>query len=121
MRPSTIVYGIPNCDTVKKARDWLTAAGIAYEFHDFKKTGVPEEALSAWLDALPWDTLVNRKGTTWRKLDAARQSATVDAASAASLMREHPSVIKRPVVRWSDGSWSVGFSPAQFSALQGAL
>ena len=121
MRPSTIVYGIPNCDTVKKARDWLQTAGIDYEFHDFKKAGVPHEALSAWLDALPWETLVNLKGTTWRKLDPALQAATIDAPSAASLMHGHPSVIKRPVVRWSDGRLSVGFSPAQFSALHEAL
>ncbi len=121
MRTSTTVYGIPNCDTVKKARDWLQAAGIDYEFHDFKKAGVPDDALSDWLDALGWELLVNRKGTTWRKLDPALQAATVDAPSAATLMREHPSVIKRPVVRWSNGTLSVGFSPAQFDALQKAL
>ncbi len=122
MHPSanTIVYGIPNCDTVKKARDWLSAAGIEYHFHDFKKAGVPEDALQTWLAALDWATLVNRKGTTWRKLDPALQAATVDASSAAALMRAHPSVIKRPVVRWSDGRLSVGFSPAQFEALQAA-
>jgi len=118
---STIVYGIPNCDTVKKARDWLSAAGLDYQFHDFKKAGVPEDALQAWLAALDWETLVNRKGTTWRKLDPALQAATVDATSAAALMRANPSVIKRPVVRWSDGRLSVGFSPAQFAALHGAL
>ena len=117
---STIVYGISNCDTVKKARDWLSAAGLDYQFHDFKKAGVPDDALQAWLVALGWETLVNRKGTTWRKLDPALQAATVDASSAAALMRAHPSVIKRPVVRWSDGSLSVGFSPAQFAALLGA-
>ncbi len=121
MRTSTTVYGIPNCDTVKKARDWLQAAGIDYEFHDFKKAGMPEVALQAWLAALDWQTLVNRKGTTWRKLDPVLQAATTDAASAMSLMRDHPSVIKRPVVRWSNGTLSVGFSPAQFDALQKAL
>ena len=121
MRTSTTVYGIPNCDTVKKVRDWLQTAGIDHEFHDFKKAGVPDEALFAWLGALPWETLVNRKGTTWRKLDPALQAACIDASSAAALMREHPSVIKRPVVRWSDGRWSVGFSAAQFEARQGAL
>lgn len=118
---TTTVYGIPNCDTVKKARDWLSAADIAYEFHDFKKAGVPDDALSDWLDALGWELLVNRKGTTWRKLDPVLQAATTDAASAMSLMRDHPSVIKRPVVRWSNGTLSVGFSPAQFDALQKAL
>lgn len=117
-KPNATVYGIPNCDTVKKARDWLSAAGVDYQFHDFKKVGVPEEALAAWLGALGWEALVNRKGTTWRKLDPALQAATQDAPSAASLMRAHPSVIKRPVVRWPDGRWSLGFSPSQFAALQ---
>lgn len=120
VKPSATVYGIPNCDTVKKARDWLGAAGVDYQFHDFKKAGVPEDALADWLQALGWEALVNRKGTTWRKLDPALQSATQDAASASALMRAHPSVIKRPVVRWPDGALSVGFSPAQFTALQGA-
>ena len=118
--PSATVYGIPNCDTVKKARDWLSAAGVDYQFHDLKKAGVPDEALDNWLRALGWEALVNRKGTTWRKLDPALQAATQDAASASALMRAHPSVIKRPVVRWPDGGFSLGFSPAQFAALQGA-
>ena len=119
MKPlATIVYGIPNCDTVKKARDWLSARGLDYEFHDFKKAGVPDDALQDWLAALGWEILVNRKGTTWRKLDSALQRATVDADSAAALMRAHPSVIKRPVVRWSNARLSVGFSAAQFDALQ---
>jgi len=116
----TTVYGIPNCDTVKKARDWLSAAGVDYQFHDFKKAGVPEDALQAWLADLDWELLLNRKGTTWRKLDPALHATTTDAASAAALMREHPSVIKRPVVRWGNGTLSVGFSPAQFAALHGA-
>ena len=73
--PSVTVYGIPNCDTVKKARDWLRTAGVDYQFHDFKKAGVPEAALSDWLKALGWEALLNRKGTTWRKLDLALQAA----------------------------------------------
>ena len=117
---SATVYGIPNCDTVKKARDWLSAAGVDYQFHDFKKVGVPEEALAAWIDALGWEALVNRKGTTWRKLDPALQAATQDAPSASALMHAHPSVIKRPVVRWPSGALSVGFSPALFAAHHGA-
>jgi Spx/MgsR family transcriptional regulator len=117
---STTVYGIPNCDTVKKARDWLSAAGVDYQFHDFKKAGVPEAALAEWLQALGWEALVNRKGTTWRKLDSALQAATQDTPSAGALMRAHPSVIKRPVVRWPDGAFTVGFSPALFAAHYGA-
>jgi len=106
------LYGIPNCDTVKKARAWLADNGMACAFHDFKKAGVPEDRLDAWLQAAGWETLVNRKGTTWRKLDDARRAAVVDAASARTLMLAEPSVIKRPVVEWPDGRISVGFDPA---------
>ena len=104
-----IVYGIPNCDTVKKARQWLTAQGLAHGFHDFKKQGVPPERLARWLDALGWEKIVNRQGTTWRKLDAAIQAGVQDADSASALVQEQPSLIKRPVVEWPDGSISVGF------------
>jgi len=118
---SATVYGIAHCDTVKKARDWLSTAGLHYQFHDFKKAGLPEAALADWLRALGWEALVNRKGTTWRKLDPALQAATQDAPSASALMRAHPSVIKRPVVRWPDGAFSVGFSPSLFASRKGML
>ena len=110
-----ILYGIPNCDTVKKARAWLTGQGLAYSFHDFKKVGVPPERLAAWEDALGWQKLLNRQGTTWRKLDAAVQSGVTDAASAQALMQAQPSVIKRPVVEWGHDS-SVGFDAEAWSA-----
>ena len=97
-KTSIAVYGIPNCDSVKKARVWLTEHGVDYVFHDFKKQGVPPEAVDQWLKHVSWDVLVNRKGTTWRKLDAALQASVVDSASARALMLEHASVIKRPVV-----------------------
>jgi Spx/MgsR family transcriptional regulator len=103
------VYGIPNCDTVKRARAWLAAHGVEATFHDFKKAGVPPEALDAWLAALGWERLLNRQGTTWRKLDDATQAGVTDAASAKALMRAQPSVIRRPVVRWGDGTLTVGF------------
>jgi Spx/MgsR family transcriptional regulator len=112
------VYGIPNCDTVKKARSWLDAQGLPYEFHDYKKAGVPEALLPAWQAALGWEPLVNRSGTTWRKLDEAVRAAVVDAASAQALMRAQPSVIKRPLVDWGDGRLSLGFKPEQFEALR---
>ena len=92
------IYGIPNCDSVKKARVWFTDHGIEHVFHDFKKQGVPAEAVDAWLQAVGWEVLVNRKGTTWRKLDADTQASVVDAASARALMLAQASVIKRPVV-----------------------
>lgn len=111
-----IVYGIPNCDTVKRARAWLDEHGRAYAFHDFKKAGVPEARLDDWLARAGWETLVNRKGTTWRKLDDARRAAVVDAATARALMIEQPSVIKRPVVEWDDGELTVGFDAERWAA-----
>ena len=113
---SLIVHGIPNCDTVKKARAWLEERGLAYTFHDFRKQGVPEPALDAWIRTLGWEKLVNRKGTTWRQLDAATQASVVDATSARSLMLDKASVIKRPVVQWVGGAVTVGFDPADWTA-----
>jgi Spx/MgsR family transcriptional regulator len=104
------LYGIPNCDTVKKARTWLTERGIEYSFHDFKKQGVPTDQVDGWLKAVGWETLVNRKGTTWRKLDESERAAVVDNASAQALVLANASVIKRPVVQWNDGTVTVGFN-----------
>jgi arsenate reductase (glutaredoxin) len=109
------LYGISNCDTVKRARAWLADHEAEVSWHDFKKQGVPEPALDGWLKAVGWEKLVNRQGTTWRKLDAATQAAVIDADSARRLMLSQPSVIKRPVVLWADGEVSVGFSEALFS------
>ena len=110
-----ILYGIPNCDTVKKARAWLSSQGLAHNFHDFKKAGVPPERLAAWEAAVGWQKLLNRLGTTWRKLDAAAQSGVTDAASAQALMRAQPSVIKRPVMEWGHDT-TVGFDAEAWSA-----
>jgi Spx/MgsR family transcriptional regulator len=112
----TTLYGIPNCDTVKKARDWLTEHGVSYQFNDFKKQGVPTQLLPGWIKAVGLEKLINRKGPTWRKLDAALQASVVDAASATAVMLAHVSVIKRPVVVWADGVITVGFDPAVFAA-----
>ncbi len=79
---NVIVYGIPNCDTVKKARDWLTAHGVAYEFHDFKKQGLPLAQVDQWIKEVGFEKLLNRRGPTWRKLDDAVQASVVDAAGA---------------------------------------
>jgi len=112
---STItLYGIPNCDTVKRARAWLQAQGRDVAFHDFKKAGVPADRLDAWAQAVGWERLVNRSGTTWRKLDDTVRAAVVDAASAKRLMRDQASVIKRPVVEWADGAVTVGFDEADW-------
>ncbi len=108
------LHGIPNCDTVKKARAWLGARGVAHAFHDFKKQGVPEAALDTWLASLGWEALLNRKGTTWRGLDDATRAAVVDAASARPALLAQPSLIKRPVVQWDDGTVTAGFDAADW-------
>ena len=117
--PAITLYGIPNCDTVKKARAWLQAHQVPAVFHDFKKQGVPDPALAAWASQLGWETLLNRKGTTWRRLDEGRRSAIVGAESALQLMREESSVIRRPVVDWGAGRVTVGFSEDVFAAHAG--
>jgi arsenate reductase (glutaredoxin) len=109
------VYGIPNCDTVRRARAWLDEAGLPYTFHDYKKQGVPEALLPVWLERLGRDVLINRKGPTWRKLDPALQASVVDDASAALVLLAHSSVIKRPLISWPDGSLTVGFAPEIFA------
>jgi Spx/MgsR family transcriptional regulator len=109
-----ILYGIANCDTVKKARAWLTAQGQAHDFHDFKKHGVPADKLALWTQAVGSDRLLNRKGTTWRKLDAATQAGVTDDRTAQALMLAHPSAIKRPVVDWGPDI-TVGFDAAAWS------
>ena len=115
MQPNFItLYGIPNCDSVKKSRAWLAGQGTAYQFFDFKKQGVPEQRLTAWVKALSWETLVNIRGTTWRKLDDAIRAGVTDAPMAIALMLAHPSVIKRPVMEWGDCSVSVGFDSVEW-------
>lgn len=111
------LYGIPNCDTVKKARAWLTEQGIDYVFHDFKKQGVPAPLLPGWMQAVGWEKLLNRQGTTWRKLDEDTKAKAQDAQSAAAIMVEQPSVIKRPVVEWPNGDVTVGFKPDDWQPL----
>jgi arsenate reductase (glutaredoxin) len=114
MATKSTLYGISNCDTVKKARAWLQAHEREIPFHDFKKSGVPPDRLDEWVSSLGWERLLNRKGTTWRKLDDKQRDSVVGAQSAKQLMLEHPSVIKRPVVEWADGSITVGFDEADW-------
>jgi len=109
------LYGIPNCDTVKKARAWLAARNVEYVFHDFKKQGVPPEQLDRWIAQLGWEKLVNRQGTTWRKLDQAAQAALTDAASGRALLLQKASIIKRPVVDWREGA-TVGFDESEWKS-----
>jgi arsenate reductase len=106
------LYGIPNCDSVKKARAWLDAHGVAYEFHDYKKSGAPAEKLATWADAVGWERLLNRAGTTFRGLPQ-EERADVDRAKALRLMAAHPSLIKRPVVEHGH-ELLVGFKSDEF-------
>lgn len=114
------LYGIANCDTVRKARAWLADQGVAYTFHDFGKQGVPPEHLDLWLASPSSDKLLNRQGTTWRKLGPDAQVQAGQPAGARALMLAQPSVIKRPVVEWSDGEVTVGFDPARWTVRKNA-
>lgn len=112
-----VVYGIPNCDTVKKARMWLDEHGVAFEFHDFRKAGVSAQLIEGWLKDVSLDVLVNRRGTTWRALaDDVKASAGTE-AGAIALMTEKPSVIKRPVLVVDGRVESLGFAADQYAAL----
>jgi len=108
-------YGIPNCDTVKKARKWLEAEGIDYTFHDYKKEGADAGRVASWIDAKGVDVVLNKRGTTYRKLSDAEKSQADDPADAAKLLVENPSMIKRPVVE-HDGGLLVGFKADEWEA-----
>lgn len=115
MNPITL-YGIPNCDTVKKARTWLAEHHIDAQFHDFKKQGVPPEAMARWITQVGWEPLLNRKGTTWRKLAPEQQALALAEQGAVAVMLNQPSVIKRPVVDWGHGV-TVGFDAAVWQTM----
>lgn len=112
------MYGIKNCDTIKKARTWLDTQGIAYDFHDYKASGIDRSSLEKWVDALGWEVLLNRAGTTFRKLPDA-DKAGLDAAKAIELMLAQPSMIKRPVLD-DGGRLLVGFKPDLYAGHFGA-
>lgn len=114
-KPTAVMYGIPNCDTVKKARAWLDEAGVAYGFHDFKKAGVPDDAFARWVRVVDWETLVNRRGRAWRGLDDATQASVRDDNTARAVLQRHVSVVKRPVIEWPDGGVTVGFDAAVYA------
>lgn len=112
------LYGIPNCNTVKKARDWLAENNVAYEFHDFKKLGIDEKTLEGWLTQHPWEKLVNRAGMTWRNLSDAEKAAVKDNASAIHLMISKPSVIKRPIALQANKIEAIGFVESEYEKLK---
>jgi Spx/MgsR family transcriptional regulator len=117
MSASIKIYGIRNCDTMKKASAWLDAHDIAYDFHDYKKLGVSKADVARWSDAAGWEKVLNRAGTTFRKLpEADRQD--IDRDKAVALMVAYPSMIKRPVLD-VDGRLEIGFKPERYAALFG--
>jgi arsenate reductase (glutaredoxin) len=115
--PTTVVYGIPNCDTVKKARVWLEEHGVPFEFHDFKKAGVNEKLLQDWLKDVPLEQLINKRGTTWRGLSEVHKAEADTTSGAIALMIHKPSIIKRPVVVVNGRVKSLGFSAEQYDTL----
>ncbi|MDH5857620.1 arsenate reductase [Lampropedia aestuarii] len=118
------LYGIPNCDTVKKSRLWFADQGEDVQFHDFKKQGLDAATLAQWAEQLGVDALLNRRGTTWRKLSDAEQASASESAGAQALMLAHTSLIKRPVVRiereGQTAQWTLGYVPDQWQALLGS-
>mgnify|MGYP001106457652 FL=1 len=111
----TTLYGIPNCDTMKKARKWLANNGVEHEFHDYKKLGIEKKKLDEWIKAVGWETLLNRRGMMWRKVPD-DVKASIDEKSAIGLMIETPSIIKRPVLE-ANGKVTVGFRPETYEEL----
>ncbi|MCF7984672.1 MAG: ArsC family reductase [Thiohalocapsa sp.] len=109
------LYGIANCDTMKKARRWLDEHGIAYRFHDYKKEGLDEATLRRWVDELGWEALINRRGQMWRKLPADVRE-TLDEAAAVAVMLETPSIIRRPLLDTGEGRY-VGFSEDDYEGI----
>ena len=114
MAAAITIYGIKNCDTMKKARTWLDEQGASYEFHDYKTAGIDAATLERWVQEVGWETLLNRAGTTFRKLPDARKEGLTE-RKAVALMREQPSMIKRPVLE-SGRQLLVGFKPESYAA-----
>lgn len=113
MAKAITIYGIKNCDTMKKARAWLDKHGVAYVFHDYKAEGIDRARLEQWCKEVGWETLLNRAGTTFRKLPES-EKASVDARKAVKLMLDQPSMIKRPVLDLGGGKLLVGFAPESY-------
>jgi arsenate reductase len=114
-----IIYGIPNCNTVKKALTWLSDKGYSYEFHDFKKKGITAEKLDEWCNAFGWENVLNKKGTTWKKLSLEEQQAVTSQDAAIAVLLKHTSAIKRPVVEQKGRAILLGFNEDQYTAIFG--
>ncbi|WP_074012965.1 ArsC family reductase [Candidatus Sodalis sp. SoCistrobi] len=112
--PIATLYGIKNCDTVKKARRWLDEQQVPYRFHDYRSDGLDADLLQRFIDQLGWPPLLNTRGTTWRKLSESQRAAADNAAGAAALMLSQPAMIKRPLLEAADGRLLLGFSPQAY-------
>lgn len=118
IKPSNmIVYGIKNCDTVKKTTTWLKENNIEFEFHDYKTKGISKDILTNWTNQISWEILVNKKGTTWKKLPPEIQNSITDTKSAIELMANHTSLIKRPVIEIDNKILAVGFDKSHLEAV----
>jgi Spx/MgsR family transcriptional regulator len=115
MADAVTLYGIPNCDTIKKARSWLQEQAIDYRFHDYRKQGTDLQQLQAMAAQLGWEIMLNRRGTTWRALPDGVK-AQIDEASALELMLDNPAIIKRPILE-QDGRLHIGFKPQQYQEI----
>ena len=109
------LYGIKNCDTIKKARNWLTDNGIEYKFHDVRADGIDAASIEQWIEQAGWETVLNRRGTTWRKLESSVQEST-NRDNVSALLAEHPAMIKRPVLD-IDGRITIGFKAENFQSI----
>ena len=114
-----IIYGIPNCNTVKKAQSWLTEKGISYEFHDYKKKGITAGKLDEWCNAFGWEKVLNKKGTTWKKLSPEEQMAVNSQDATVAVLLKHTSAIKRPVIEQEGKAILLGFNEEEYSACFG--
>lgn len=114
---TVVMYGIPNCDTIKKAKNWLTEHDIPFTFHDYRKQGVPQEVISQAVAELGWENVLNKRGTTFRQLSDEDKAALAE-ASAVPLLCEHPAMIKRPLLV-TDATMHLGFKPAQYEEIFG--
>lgn len=110
------MYGIKNCDTVKKARKYLEASDVNYQFHDYRADGLEADLLQRFIDVLGWEALLNTRGTTWRKLEESERKAVDNPAAALTLMLSQPAIIKRPLLCAADGSMLLGFSEGTYSS-----
>ena len=112
-----ILYGIPNCDTIRKAKKWLTDHGVEFEFHDFRKDGITQKQLQQWCSQAGWETLLNKRGTTWRQIPETAKTS-IDESSAIALLLEHPAMIKRPVLESSRlDTIEVGFKENRYQEI----